>query len=265
MKTYFILLLAALTLTSCEKVIELDLKNAETQVVIEGTVSDQLAPWTVRVSQSSGFYESGVGAVIPNATVTIATSGSSTPQSLTYVGNGLYQSTPLKGEPGRTYTLTVTANGRTYTAASTLPAVVPIRAVTIEDQPVGGPVSFATFADPAGVKNYYRWVLFVNEQRRRDVFVFDDRFYSGVATARQALRIAGAPGTTAQADELKTGDTITVEMQSLDQGAYTYLAGLQQILIGDAATPANPTTNLSGGALGYFSAHSSTRQTTIVP
>ena len=265
MKSYLILLLAAFTLTSCEKVIDLDLSTAGTQVVIEGTVSNQLTPWTVRVSQSSGFHENGGGPVIPNATVSIAISGINSPESLTYAGNGLYQSRPLRGEPGRTYTLTVAANGRTYVAVSTMPAVVPIKRVMLENQPVGGPVSYAEFTDPAGVKNYYRWVLYVNDQPRRDLFVLDDRLYSGVVNVRQALSILDGPGTNAQTDKLKPGDRVTVEMQSVDQGVYTYLAGLLQLLIGDAATPANPTSNLSGGALGYFSAHSSTRQTTIVP
>jgi hypothetical protein len=249
-----------LTLTSCTKVIELDLKNTEKQVVIEGTVTDQPGPQTVRVGVSAGFYESGIGEVISNATVTLS-DNNSTPESLTYVGNGLYQTRNIKGVAGHTYTLTVTANGRQYVAQSTLPASVSLDRLTTENMPFGsGKSVYANFTDPAGVKNYYRWVLTVNGKKQNDVFVFDDRLNDG-RTTRQALR-----STNNNADEIKTGDRVSVEMQCLDPVLYEYFRGLAQVVGSDqAATPANPTTNLSGGALGYFSATSVSTQQLTVP
>ncbi len=249
-----------LTLTSCTKVIELDLNDAPKQVVIEGTVTDQPVPYTVRVSQSAGFYENGIGEVISNATVTIS-DGSTTPETLTYVGNGNYQTRSLRGVAGRTYTLTVRVNGQQYVAQSTLPKPVSMEKLSTEDLPLGGGKSiFAHFTDPANSKNYYRWVLTVNDKKQGTVFVNDDRLTDG-RTTRQALRSPGGEN-----DEINSGDKVTVEMQALDANMYEYFRGLAQVVGSDqAATPANPTTNLSGGALGYFSACSVSRLQITVP
>jgi hypothetical protein len=47
-------------------------------------------------------------------------------------------------------------------------------------------------------------------------------------------------------------------MYSIDKNVYQYFYELQQLLQANPfneATPSNPDTNLTGGALGYFSAH----------
>ena len=63
-------------------------------------------------------------------------------------------------------------------------------------------------------------------------------------------------------------DTVTVELQSLDDPIYRFWSTL---VFGGAsgssftASPANPITNITGGALGYFSAHSIRKKTLIAP
>ncbi len=56
-----------------------------------------------------------------------------------------------------------------------------------------------------------------------------------------------------------TGDTITVSLLSIDQATYNYFNQLNDILISDRAptalSPANPTSNISNGSLGYFAAY----------
>jgi hypothetical protein len=53
-------------------------------------------------------------------------------------------------------------------------------------------------------------------------------------------------------------------MESVDSGVYTYLRTLQQTINQNSATPANPLSNITGGALGYFSAYSYSSQTVII-
>lgn len=103
MKTslYFLLFFAVAGLTSCEKVITLDLKDESKRIVVEGGVSNQAGPYTVRVSQSVDFYQPGSGAVIANATVTLGDDTGSS-ETLTYAGNGNYQTKSIKGMVGRT-------------------------------------------------------------------------------------------------------------------------------------------------------------------
>ena len=250
---YFLLLLALVGLSSCEKVITLDLNTEGKKVVIEGGVSNQAGPYTVRVSQSADFYQAGTGEVIPNATVMISDNTGAT-ETLTYAGNSAYQTKTTQGTAGRTYTLRVTANGATYQATSTMPSAVPLDTLTYEAQALGD-IIYANYTDPAMAGNNYRWVMYVNDKQQGDVFAVNDRLNNGIRT-RQALFLASP-----NAPDLTTGDRIRVDMQCIDAPVYDYFFGLGQVLgsgNNQAATPANPSSNLSGGALGYFSAYSVT-------
>jgi len=58
--------------------------------------------------------------------------------------------------------------------------------------------------------------------------------------------------------QVQLGDTITLELLSIDKASYDYFSTLKDILTSDRSptslSPANPNTNLSNGSLGYFSA-----------
>ncbi|MBW7892063.1 MAG: DUF4249 family protein, partial [Chitinophagaceae bacterium] len=56
---------------------------------------------------------------------------------------------------------------------------------------------------------------------------------------------------------IKSGDLVKVEMQSISSTVYDYWYSLIQGASGNSssASPANPISNIEGGALGYFSAH----------
>jgi hypothetical protein len=55
---------------------------------------------------------------------------------------------------------------------------------------------------------------------------------------------------------LNAKDIIEVEMRCIDRNTCRYFTSPQDSQ-NNATTPANPPTNISGGALGYFSAHTS--------
>ena len=67
---------------------------------------------------------------------------------------------------------------------------------------------------------------------------------------------------------IKSGDTVTwIEMLGIDEAVYKYWYSLH-FNGGDGGIlllPANPVTNVSGGALGYFSAQTIDRKSVIVP
>ena len=56
-------------------------------------------------------------------------------------------------------------------------------------------------------------------------------------------------------------------MECIDRPIYKYWYSLDRSATGGSgqATPSNPVTNLQGGALGYFSAHTLQSRTMIVP
>jgi len=70
-------------------------------------------------------------------------------------------------------------------------------------------------------------------------------------------------------DDIKVvvGDAIHVEMQCIDQNVYTFYSALLQLSgggPGGGITPANPPSNISNGALGYFSAHTVRKKSVVI-
>ena len=66
--------------------------------------------------------------------------------------------------------------------------------------------------------------------------------------------------------KVKVGDKITVKMQCIDDAVYTFYSALLQLSGGGGGgvTPTNPPSNISNGALGYFSAHTVSVKTIVI-
>jgi hypothetical protein len=85
-----------------------------------------------------------------------------------------------------------------------------------------------------------------------DIFIRNDVGFNG-SSAPRPLRV--------RADR---NDVIKVAMQDIDKAAYNYFFGLNENLNQSSATPANPTSNISNGALGYFKGHTSQVKTIVI-
>ena len=66
-----------------------------------------------------------------------------------------------------------------------------------------------------------------------------------------------------------TGDTVRVDLLSIDKASYDCFNTLNDILTSDRSptslAPANPNTNLTNGALGYFAAYSISSKMVVLP
>ncbi|HYH13663.1 MAG TPA: DUF4249 domain-containing protein, partial [Flavisolibacter sp.] len=100
-------------------------------------------------------------------------------------------------------------------------------------------------------------VQYINDRKNKDIFVQNDDLTNGRKNTNTLFN---------HDDEIKSGDRIRVELQTIDQPVYKYWYSLWQGATGggNAASPANPLSNLSGSALGYFSAHALSSKTVIV-
>jgi len=251
---------AVIAFTSCEKVIDLDLKDAEPQLVIEGAVSNVPHNPTVRITRSVAFNEPSNFPGVSGAVVKI--SSGNTPISLTETSPGVYQGPAIMGRPGRTYTLQVDVDGKTFKAASTMPNQVMIDSIAIDEQSFQNKITKTVvvyFADPPTVKNQYRFIMSVNGQLIKQVFARNDDFTDGRST-RVALY---------QDDvKIKTGDRIDIDMQCVDDLIYTYWFTFSKQsgnAMGNASVaPTNPPNNFDKPVLGYFSAHALTHRTVTV-
>ncbi len=235
--------------SSCEKVIDLDLKKAEPIIVIEGSISDQTENQFVRISKTIPFTESNTFNGFKGATVSIIAPGSM-PINFIEVSPGLYRSQRVRGTPGQTYKLEVLADGKLYTASSTMPLPVIPDSVGFKKLSFFGDENIyptVYYKDPSGVQNQYRYLVKINNKSQADI-VFEDRFNDGNAISDLIIY---------DGDDIKKGDTITIEMQSIDRNVFKYYFAISQIggNGGPPVAPANPNSNISNGALGIFSAH----------
>ncbi|MBS1531907.1 MAG: DUF4249 domain-containing protein [Bacteroidetes bacterium] len=258
---YFLVIAAIAGLASCKKVIDLHLGNASGQLVIEGNMTNVPGPQYVMLSRNVPFTSPNVYPAVSGAAVSIADDrGNQYP--MTEGSAGTYSVPNAFGFGSRTYTLTVNAGGKTYTATSTMPGTVNLDSITDKpsyfDAKSGQKIITVHFQDPANIPNQYRFVMHVNRVQVNSIFAFNDEFIDGKHVDLDL-----------QENDIKIypKDTVTVEMQCIDKPIYTYWYSLAQEQVnnpGGQVAPSNPPTNITPTTLGYFSAHTTQTLTLVV-
>jgi|WetSurMetagenome_2_1015567.scaffolds.fasta_scaffold05674_4 hypothetical protein len=242
----FIAIILSICFSSCQKVIDLELNTSSSQIVIQGNIYDQTGPYTVKISKSVNFDESNVYPAVIGAMVVISDNAGNS-DTLTETSSGIYTTSVLQGVPGRTYTLTVKTDGQTYTASATLPDAVEINSIYMEKSRFGNDEQVTIdFTDPANVDNYYRLIEFINNIQQDQFYATSDKLYEGEKISYSFMSQDSD-------SKLETGDKVTIWLECVDKFVYEYFrtAGSEG---GQSASPANPTSNISNGALGYFNA-----------
>ena len=246
---------------SCEKVIDVNLKEGDKKVVIDASMSDQLGSCVVKISQTKNFNDDNSFIGLSGAQVTIKHNDQLL-GTLTEVSPGIYTDSSLKGAYGQAYTLTVTLNGQTYTGVSTMPYLVPFDSLYTETKSFfGDDKIFATVAlqDPVDTQNNYRCIQYINNKRTPGDFILDDDYSDGKKFENTLYFDQN------DVDSIKTGDVIKVELQGIDRPTYQYWYSFDQSASGGqgSAAPSNPVTNITGGALGVFSVYTSQTKSVI--
>lgn len=252
-KTLAYALFVSMTITGCEKTLQIDYKEHQSKVVIEGNITNHPGPYFVRITKSISLPDLGTYPTIDDAAISINDDKGNS-ERLTPMGNGFYQTHTLIGTPGNTYSLTIHAGNNTYTATSTMPPEIAFDSIRIERNMVMGEKEYTlipVYQDPLSKGDNYRFILTLNKKRINQHFVQNDEIRNGVVNTNR-LDINDDDF------KLKENDSITVEMQCIDKQVALYYKTLE--LMGDSGpgggtTPNNPPTNISGGALGLFSAH----------
>jgi hypothetical protein len=262
----------ALVSVSCTKNIHLNLQNAAGLLVIEGNINNQPGPYTVYLSKTATYYDSNNIVPVSGGRITISDDAGMR-DSLIEVSPGTYHTTTITGTVGRTYHLSVNSGGKQYDAYSKMNPSVPIDSVGILTLSFFGRSQsrvYILYKDPAAVSNFYKGLLYVSS------------YYSPADSAAHVVR--SSPKQTkvnALNDNLNNGlttetfmrtdndlnkfDTVTAELDAIDQPMYNYWNSLNSsTLSSQSAAPANPTSNISNNALGYFSAYGVAYSHTIV-
>ncbi|WP_157308030.1 DUF4249 domain-containing protein [Chitinophaga tropicalis] len=262
---YTILGTALLLGTACEKEITPDLGGNDSRYVVEGVLTDEAGGCSVKISRTKDFYSDNSFDGVSGAIVKIYHGTDTT--VLAETSTGVYTAPELTGSSGNTYGMTVNIAGEVITATSIMPSKVNMDSLYITKEEVFGDTQnqpTVQFQDPAGVANYYRFTLYVNDYKSTNIYVRNDDLTDGNLVNANLFSFDSEEG---DPDYVDSGDQITVEMMNIDPFVYKYFFSLSQSATGEnqSASPANPVSNLKGNALGYFSAHTIQRKTITVP
>ena len=253
---FFCVLFASMM--SCEEVIDLDLGNSKPGIVMEGLITTEPGPYQLKINQSVDFGETNDFPPVVGAVVTV-TDQDGNSEVLQEVAEGLYHTVDLQGERGKRYRMDVEYAGELYSATSAIPlTVVPLDSLTYEfvEESLFAKEGYyvtAFLTDPAGEVNYYRMKIFVNREtyyfeigdnlvRDDNLWYFNDQFFDGKQMDIEF------PHT------LQVGDKVDLELYQVDRSTYDYYRTLGDLGGIGGVAPANPLSNWSNEALGYFGA-----------
>lgn len=250
----------ACIITSCQKVINIDLNSASPQLIVQGNIDNISPSYTVSLSQTVNFNAANSFPPVSGALITITDNLLNT-DTLKETIPGTYTGTKLVGTPGRVYTLLVSTGGKQYTSTVSMPTPVNIDTLSMGYKAGKGKAIDIIFRDPAGTANYYHFVELINNVQQSDINVATDYLHDG---ATQKYSIVNSK------DSLVSRDTVLVMLQSVDESVYQYYKTLRDAKGGtidpiNQISPANPRSNISNGALGYFNAFSVAQKTMVVP
>ena len=264
------LILWLICFTSCEDSINLEVEGYESKLVVDGWIEHNQYPIVV-LSKSASYFatiDSAAlrGLVATRAKVTI--SDGEKEEILTLKKNNLYyppyiyQGTEIKGEAGKSYHLTIEAEGKKYESTTTIPLGVKLDSLWFSGHLTKDSLGLiqGKFTDNGGTEDYYR--VFTQRKGKDNKFVpiylsaIGDQFFNGESFTFSLLR--GAESLSDAQDDIyfRTGDTVRVKLCTIDRAHFDFWRTLERELY----VTGNPISssgneiisNISGGALGVW-------------
>lgn len=287
-------LVAVLLMAACEKNIDLDLKGAESKIVVDGYIESGFVPYVILSRSQDYFAPIGPSTLnnlpLRNAIVTIS-DGTDTVQLLevdttingVQVGGFYIALDPqtllptLIGTPGTTYTLHVrTSDGEAVRSTALLPPPVALDSTWFKVQEDFDSLGFvwAKLKDPDTLGNNYRW--FAKRLNKDQFFIapfgstFEDRFINGqrfdFAYSRGSVQNSTAEeDLNEEAGFYKKGDTIVIKFCTVDRSTFEFWRDAENQLGSSGspfAVPSNVKSNISGGR-GLFATYTASYDTVI--
>lgn len=252
MKRFYIpalVLLICQLLTSCEEVIDINLNDADQRVVIEADLNGFPIMQVIYISRTVPFNDERPREIVADADVQILGPRNNSFQFVYSEEHQGYINRTFAARENATYSLRVMVDGELYEATETMPVQVPVDSVgMLRENIFNETYYFATlrFQDPAGVPNYYKYNVSVDGKPMKFFAAFSDKFNDGLYVTHQIGSVD---------DDIEITSKVAIRRQNISAAVYRYWNEFQSTNPGSAA-PANPTSNISNGALGYFSVSS---------
>jgi hypothetical protein len=267
--TIWLLVTASTVFTSCEKEINLELKNTSPKLVVEGNVllgiDSGINLQEVKLSLSANYTGNTSPMPITNAVVVV--NDGTNAYIYNHVGNGVYRSSFIAAI-NKTYKLIINYDGDEYNAYETLKAAgAGIDSLKVKYFPsaLGSPDgNFITVntTDPLNERNFYLWQLFINEQLMinpspGNIYraIQKDDFFNGQPLINY-LPFDNFP--------VVTGDVARLHQLNISEQMYNYYYSIFNLTASSPVSGDVPPGNIKGNivnlnkpdknALGYFGA-----------
>lgn len=277
----WVLVAVAAMMISCTEIIELELDSTYTRLVVEGSVTTDSLHHQVRLTTTADYFSNEPVPPVSGALVELTFGDGTLRYEEIDSLPGTYQSpVAFRGVIGNSYRLDISqvdmdgdGDPETYHAESTMPGSARFDSVTLD--------YFTTFfasgyqvyiyaLDPPE-RNWYNIRFWKNSDMLTDTLIkFNiqpDDLYNG------KYLFYGIPigfyNDEDPREALQPGDTVTVELNSIDEPYYNFILDAQLEIIGNnplfSGPAANIRSNLDQEARGYFAAYSIVRSSVIVP
>jgi hypothetical protein len=188
----------------------------------------------------------------------------------------VYTTFNMTGEIGKTYSLSVEADGKTISSVTTIPPELPLDSIWWEPGNVPDNDTFVKlvcrYSDPPEPGQYVRYFTKENSQPFYPGVnsVFEDNFINGTTFDFVLDKGVNRSDTTSFYEgyfQFRRGDTITVKWCAIDQPHFNFWRTLEFELGGQGSPFASPViiqSNITGG-LGIWGGYSPDYKTLIVP
>ena len=276
---------------SCEKDIDIELKEEDPKLVVEATIENGQPPVVVLTSSLNyfsnitpdiltGSFVHGADVFVSNGTLTHKLKEYSIPlgggYTLSYYSiDSTNLATAFIGELNRAYSLRINTGGKEYTANTTIPNITKrIDSIWYKAGPpqldTNKVIVMVKATDPPGYGDYIRYYTKRNDELFFPGFnsVFDDLFIDGTTYELQVQ--AGIDRNTTISDDdffFDKGDTVTFKLSNIDKATFDFWRTMEfsyQSVGNPFSTPIKVSSNISGNALGYFGGYASQFRTLII-
>jgi hypothetical protein len=251
MKRLFISLLLLSVVIACEKEIDIDLNSTDPKLVIEALLDDSGKGAWVKLSKTVNFSDTFGPPIQSGALVVLVRLADNSRDTLQQLLDSAYVLPAYVPVYGEQYAFEITHQGDFYRALARMPQPVNLDSLVIE--PTFGPgglpsfppnrrnaLLYAYYSDPAGERNYYQLQAFQNDTATTNLFLYNDEINSGMQQISPVFVQTTING------------RIRVELHHIEGAVFRYLTNLNTNIGQGSASPANPISNFSGGAMGYF-------------
>jgi len=251
-----LIIFLSLVLSSCEKEISINLNKSNPRFVIEGEISNFAGESIVKITKTLNFDETIAFPAVSGALVTISDTLLNKIDTLIESKSGIYNNSDLFGVVGHTYKLQVKIGNEIYTSLSTMPSplvldsfVQIIPKANDPKPPAGTPgadnIQFqALYKNLPKIDKYIQYVIIRNDTLLNKITVRANIATTGYFSIPFSI-------------QARKNDELKIDIQFIDNTVYDFLNELNGNIGQFSATPSNPTSNISNGALGFFKAHTS--------